>query len=181
MENVLARLERVEAHLAIQQLPVRYALAVDGRDVDAWVSLFEPDVDMGRRGRGREVLRQFIEPQLRSFYRSVHQLCGHRIELLTPGTARGTVYCRAEHEVGPRWVVMAISYSDDYRRVDGEWYFSRRRERHWYAADMAEHPQAVAFDSWHSAGEPPPLPHDFPTWAAFWQHQPPAADITGAP
>src|SRR3974390_1783850 len=98
MENMLERLERVEAHLAIQQLPVRYAVAVDGRDVDAWGSLFEPDVDMGRRGRGREVLRSWIEPQIRTFYRSVHQVCGHRIELLTRDTARGTVYCRAEHE-----------------------------------------------------------------------------------
>jgi len=181
MDDVLERLERVEAHLAIQQLPVRYALAVDARDLDAWVALFEPDVDMGRRGRGREVLRRFIEPQVRSFYRSVHQVCGHRIELVTPERARGTVYCRAEHEVGPRWIVMAICYFDDYRRVEGEWYFARRRERHWYAVDAAEHPQAVAFDSWHSSGERPALPHAFPTWAAFWEVEPGPGPMTSAP
>jgi 3-phenylpropionate/cinnamic acid dioxygenase small subunit len=181
MDNVLERLERVEAHLAIQQLAVRYALAVDGRDVDAWVAVFEPDVDMGRHGRGRDVLRRYIEPQLRGFYRSIHQVCGHRVELLTPDTARGTVYCRAEHEVGARWVVMAICYGDDYHRVDGEWYFSRRRERHWYAVDVGEHPQAVAFDSWHAASEPPALPHAFPSWARFWEPEPVTDSITGAP
>ncbi|MGZ5397802.1 MAG: nuclear transport factor 2 family protein, partial [Mycobacterium sp.] len=39
-----ARVQRVEDMLAIGQLPIRYALAVDERDVDAWVDLFVPDV-----------------------------------------------------------------------------------------------------------------------------------------
>ena len=144
-----ARLARVEAQLAIGQLPIRYALAVDQRDLDAWVGLFVPDVDMGRHGRGREVLREWIAPAVSQFYRSIHQICGHRIELGPAGptgepeTASGQVYCRAEHEVGKRWIVMAIRYDDEYRRVDGEWLFSRRRERHWYAADLLERPQQV--------------------------------------
>jgi hypothetical protein len=44
--------------------------------------------------------------------------------------------------------------------------FERRRERHWYAADVAEHPQAVGFDSWQ--GSPPQLPDAFDTWSRFW-------------
>src|SRR3954463_15790344 len=88
------RLARVEAQLAIGQLPMRYALAVDQRDLDAWVALFVPDVHLGRHGRGREALRAYIEPQLRWFYRSVHLLAGHRIELGPDGTATGQVYCR---------------------------------------------------------------------------------------
>ena len=162
-----ARLDRVESHLAIQQLPIRYALAVDGRDLDAWVNTFVPDVDMGRHGVGRPALRDWIEPQVRDFYRSIHQIVGHRIERVDGDAASGQVYCRAEHEVGDRWVVMAICYFDEYRRVDGEWLFARRRERHWYAADVLERPQAVAFDSWHH-GEAPGLPAAFATWASFW-------------
>ena len=50
---------------------------------------------------------------------------------------------------------MAIRYDDEYRRVDGEWLFSRRRERHWYAADLLERPQQVDFDSWHTSHEAP--------------------------
>jgi hypothetical protein len=168
-DDLVGRIARVEAYQAIQQLPIRYAMAVDSRDVDTWVRLFEPEVDMGRHGRGREVLRGFIEPQLRSFYRSLHLICGHRIELLDdPQRARGAVYCRAEHEVGERWIVMGICYFDDYRKVDGDWYFARRNEQHWYAADVLERPQAVDFDSWHTSGGPAPLPHRFPTWASFW-------------
>ena len=137
------RVERIEAHLAIQQLAIRYAMAVDARDMEAWVRCFRPDVDMGRHGTGREALRRYIDPMVRRFYRSVHQICGHRIELTTQDTATGAVYCRAEHEAGEEWIVMAICYFDEYARVDGEWFFSRRRERHWYAADVTGTPQST--------------------------------------
>ncbi len=180
-DEVLARLAGVEAYQAIQQLPVRYALAVDGRDIDAWVALFVPDVDMGRHGRGRDVLRSYIEPQLRWFYRSMHQIVGHRIELLDDDSARGAVYCRAEHEVGDRWIVMAICYFDDYRRVDGEWFFARRAEKHWYAADVLERPQAVDFDSWHTSPNAPPLPHAFPTWSTFFDDASAVSELTRHP
>lgn len=171
-----ARLARVEARLEIQQLPVRYALAIDQRDLDGCASLFVPDVPMGRHGHGRAAFRNFMEPRLRWFYRSMHQICGHGIDLGAdmegeasgPNTATGQVYCRAEHEVGERWIVMAIRYDDTYRRVDGRWLFARRRERHWYAADMLEHPQSVGFDSWGTSHETPGLPAHERTWGAFW-------------
>ena len=99
-------MERIEAHLAIQQLAIRYAMAVDARDMEAWVRCFRPDVDMGRHGTGRDALRRYIDPMVRRFYRSVHQICGHRIELTTKDTATGAVYCRAEHEAGQEWIVI---------------------------------------------------------------------------
>lgn len=113
------------------ELPARYAIAVDSRDVDAWLSLFIEDVDCGKRGRGREVLRSFIEPNLRTFYRSIHQVCGHEFDVIDEETATGTAYCRAEHEYGDEWIGMAIVYFDRYVRRDGRWYFERRQEMHW--------------------------------------------------
>jgi hypothetical protein len=180
-DDLLARLDRIESYQAIQQLPIRYALAVDGRDLDAWVGCFVPDVDMGRHGRGREVLRAWIEPALRGFYRSIHQIVGHRIELGDGDAATGRTYCRAEHEVGDRWIVMAICYLDQYQRVDGEWFFARRAERHWYAADALEHPQAVDFDSWHPEAPKPAFPHLFPTWSNFFDDPDALAAITSHP
>lgn len=178
--DLAARVDRVESRLAIGQLPVRYALAVDSRDLDAWTGCFRPDVDMGRHGTGREALRRYIEPQLRGFYRSVHLICGHRVELLDADRATGQVYCRAEHEVGDRWIVMAIRYRDEYVRIDGEWYFSRRREDHWYAADVAERPQDVAFRGWEGAGTPS-LPGGFASWTPFWAGGESAASVTARP
>jgi hypothetical protein len=175
IDELRDRVAALEARSAIGQLPIRYALAVDARDLDGWVSLFTPDVNLGRHGSGRAALRLLIEPQLRWFYRSVHQIVGHEIDLIDESTARGRVYCRAEHEVGQRWVVMAICYLDDYRWVDGRWLFSRRRELHWYGTDLAEHPQAVGFDSWGVSPGPPALPHAFGTWREFWD----GADLSG--
>jgi hypothetical protein len=173
------RVERIEAQLAIEQLAVRYAMAVDSRDIDAWVGCFRPDVDMGRHGTGREALRRYIDPKVRQFYRSVHQICGHRIELAGPDQATGAVYCRAEHEVGDRWIVMAICYFDDYARLDGEWFFSRRRERHWYAADVTQRPQSVGFTGWEG-GKEPALPGEFGPWGSFWAGDERVEALTGA-
>jgi SnoaL-like domain len=174
-----SRLARIEARQLIGQLPIRYAIAVDSRDVEAWVGVFVPDVDMGQHGQGREALRAYIDPHLRWFYRSLHLICGHRIELgpdepdgSGPLTATGSVYCRAEHEVDDRWVVMGIRYDDRYRRIGDEWFFERRREHHWYAADVAERPQAVDFDSWGTSGRRPGLPGLEPSWARFWGEAP---------
>lgn len=169
---LLARIDRIESTQAIGQLPIRYALAVDGRDLDAWTALFVEDVHCGRHGHGRAVLRGLIEPELRSFYRSIHQICGHRIDFDDPDHAHGVVYCRAEHEVGGDWIVMAIAYFDTYARVDGEWYFVRRREKHWYSVDILARPGAP-FHRWPANGAAPLLPGDFASWTDFWDRQPP--------
>ena len=170
-----ARLDAIESRLAIGQLPVRYAMAVDGRDVDAWVRLFVPDVQVGRDRFGREALAEHIDRSLRGFRRSVHLICGQRIDLDPDDRdhATGATYCRAEHEVDDRWILTPIIYFDTYRRVDGEWLFQRRKERHWYAADINEHPQAVGYDSWHYS-KPPSLPDAFPSWGPFWGEDEPA-------
>lgn len=174
LQAFAARLDRIESVLAIEQLPIRYALAVDGRDLDAWVALFVDDVDCGRHGSGRAVLRSVIEPGLRSFYRSIHQLCGHRIEFDDADHAHGVVYCRAEHEVGDRWIVMAIAYFDSYERRDGTWYFVRRREKHWYSVDVLDRPGAP-FHRWPDNGATASLPGAFASWVPFWNEGDPAA------
>lgn len=168
-QDLGARLARVEAVQAIQQLAIRYAIAVDSRDLDSWVSLFVEDVDCGRYGRGRAALRDFITPNVRLFYRSIHFICGHEIELLDEATARGKVYCRAEHEDGEKWIVMAICYFDQYARREGGWFFVSRQERHWYAADVNEPPMRPAVSPWPAElGRPPALPQAFASWAPFW-------------
>ena len=157
----LERLDRVESQLAIGQLPIRYALAVDTRDVDAWLDLFVPDVQVGRDHFGREALRAYIEPALQGFYRSMHQICGHHIELVDRDNARGAVYC--------------------YRRVEGEWLFVRRKERHWYSADVNERPQDVGFHGWPEGSAPPRLPAELEAWASFWTRLGGADQVSRSP
>ena len=64
---------------------------------------------------------RIIDPQVRTFYRSIHQICGHQVDFVDDDHATGKVYCRAEHEDRGRWVVMAICYFDEYERRDGRW------------------------------------------------------------
>jgi len=170
------RLERVEATLAIQRLVVRYAMAVDARDLDTWVTMFPKDIDCGRRGKGRDVLRAFIDPLLRDFYRTFHQIVGHDIEVIDADHAKGRVYCKAEHERGDTWIVQAICYFDDYVREDGEWVFARRVEDFLYTADHLERPQDVDFKRWPGPApkhNPPMLVGRWATWADFWARSTP--------
>jgi hypothetical protein len=168
LRDLAERLQRVEDTLEIQQLAIRYAMAVDERNIDAWLELFAPDVRVGRGLIGREALRDFIVPQLKIFYRSIHQIVGQRIELISGERATGAVYCRAEHEVGDRWIVIAIRYDDEYRKVDGKWCFARRNDKHWYERDLAERPQDIAFSGWPGAPSRPRVP-DSVSWARFWR------------
>jgi len=171
--QLLARIDRIESQLAIQQLPPRYALAVDSRDLDALVNLFAPDVDCGRWGKGRDALKAFYDPTLRQFYRSHHQICGHVIDLdpNNPDAATGKVYCRAEHEDGGQWIVMAICYFDTYQRSAGQWCFKSRDERHWYSSDILDRPGEPQFQNWAKFTKEryqPRLPASFPHWNEYW-------------
>jgi SnoaL-like domain len=169
--NFAQRLDRIESRQELWQLPSRYALALDGRNLDELVGLFVEDVNSGRRGQGRPALREFFDEVLRNFYRSVHQICGQTLQLdsADPNRATGTAYCRAEHEEGAGWYVMTILYSDDYERQNGNWYFARRRERHWYSTEIERRPTGPRFQDWPDQELlRPTLPQAFPTWNEFW-------------
>ena len=173
--DLLRRMDRIESQLAIRQLPMRYALAVDSRDLDAWVQLFVEDVNCGSYGVGRDALKRFIDPSVRTFYRSHHQICGQMVDFIDDDHATGKVYCRAEHEARGRWIVMAICYFDTYERRQGHWLFVKRSEKHWYSTDILQRPTGPNFqrwDTWHD--RKPALPHFFATWKTFWDKSDPS-------
>jgi hypothetical protein len=152
----IERLDRIEAQLAIQQLAIRYAVGIDSRNIDLLAEQWVPDVWMGKQfGQGRDAVKAFFTPVLQGFYRTVHMIVGHRIDLVDADHATGEVYCRAEHESADRWVVQAIVYEDTYRRVDGIWGFATRRHHHWYSTPIEEPPSGPTFENW--PGRPGPL------------------------
>lgn len=169
--SLLARVERLESLHEIGQLADRYAQAADARDLDGILHMFVADVDCGRFGTGREALRASYEIVHRRFYRTIHQVVGHTIELVDPDHATGRVVMRAEHEVGERWIVVLMCLFDTYERRGGRWYFVRRKPETWYAADIDERPQGPDWTArgWGEDGRRPRLPHLFSTWDAFWK------------
>jgi hypothetical protein len=163
------RLDRLESLAEIRQLPSRYALCLDSRDMDTLVSLFVPNVQVGRDQRGRDALKAFFI-QIMSIPRvSVHLVANHIIDFQDADHASGIVYCHDELErpATGEWEYGKLQYWDTYERVDGEWCFARRRFHRWYIVDALSRPgpgAGVHTDPLTTVR----LPEAFDTWARFW-------------
>jgi hypothetical protein len=163
----ITQLDRIDALLQIGQLPSRYAFACDSRDMDALVALYvddvtRPDVD----GVGRSPLKAHFTRVLSGYYRTMHQIVGHQIDLASETHATGKVYCRAEHERGDDWVDMAILYDDEYERRDGVWYFVKRFLHMLHVTSRTERPRPPFVPV--PTGDRVPLPGWWPSWSQFW-------------
>ena len=169
------RIDRLESLDAIRQLPAKYALTLDMRDIDAMVSLFPADVRVGRDASGRAALRAYMDRTLRApFTGTSHHIGGHVIEFTDPDHATGIVYSKNEHETplaggGGEWVIMQMMYADDYVRQQGRWYFARRLPLYWYATDLNKPPVGANKMRWPGTEWVEGNFHKlFPSFAAFW-------------
>jgi hypothetical protein len=170
MDDLAARIDRLESIDAIRQLAAKYSLALDMRDADAWVGLFPEDVKVGGGKTGRAALRDwFDETMRRQFDGTSHHIGGHIIEFDDPDHAQGVVYSKNEHETGAEWVIMQMMYVDRYRRIDGRWYFDRRLPLYWYATDLNKPPIGARKMRWPGREPCEGGFHDyFPSWKAYW-------------
>jgi len=172
---LLERIERLEALDAIRQLPAKYALALDMRDMDAMVGLFPADVRVGSSvsgggASGRAALRAYMDRTLRSpFTGTSHHIGGHIIEFDDATRAHGIVYSKNEHETGDQWVIMQMMYVDDYVRDGGRWYFARRLPLYWYATDLNKPPLGDNKMRWPGTEWSDGGFHKlFPSFAEYW-------------
>jgi ketosteroid isomerase-like protein len=163
--------ERLIATDQIRQLASRYAVALDGRDLDALVSLFVDDVRVGREESGREALRRNFEEQLRTIGVSFLLVGNHVIDFDDDNEdrARGIVYSKAEIQDGDRWIQQAIRYNDGYERRDGTWLFVRREHLLFYGEQAATNPLAQSPANWpKSHTGKGTLPESLASWKKFW-------------
>jgi hypothetical protein len=128
----VARLEALEA---IRELPLRYSVAIEHRDVDAMASLFSPNARFGAWGQGEDGLRALVGDTLRSSILAVILVANHLIELEDANRAHGEVWarCYAQNDPG-EFTEQVIKYEDTYERVADRWLFLRRRHRLWFGA-----------------------------------------------
>lgn len=170
-----ARIDRLESLDAIRQLPAKYALCLDMRDIDMMVTLFPADVRVGKDASGRKALRSYMDRTLRSpFTGTSHHIGGHVIDFIDADHARGIVYSKNEHETPveggqDEWVIMQMMYADDYIREDGRWYFARRLPLYWYATDLNKPPVGEKKMRW-PGGEPAEgnFHKLFPSFDEYW-------------
>lgn len=173
MNALEARIDRLESLDAIRQLAAKYSLALDMRDMDAMVNLFEENVRVGKDASGRQALRAYMDGTLRSpFTGTSHHIGGHIIEFDDPDHAHGICYSKNEHETGDEWVIMQMMYADDYVRVDGRWHFARRLPLYWYATDLNKPPIGENKMRWPGTDWVEGNFHKlFPSFAEFWARE----------
>ncbi|WP_353963648.1 MULTISPECIES: nuclear transport factor 2 family protein [unclassified Streptomyces] len=70
----------MESLAEIRQLPYRYALALDSRDMDAVADLFVPDVRVGRDEFGRAALHPWYTEAMRASRTTIHQVTNHIVD-----------------------------------------------------------------------------------------------------
>ena len=166
-DDLAARLDRLDAYRQIRQLPHRYALALDTRNIDDLVALFIEDVQVGRDRWGRPALREWFVRAFAKFKASIHFVGNHIIDLDDEDHAHGVVYCRDEIERPGEWMVGMIQYWDTYERREGLWYFKRRRLMRWYGVDALTRPAAgVSVD--RGSVKQGLLPDAWPSWQRYW-------------
>ena len=166
------RIDRMESLAEIQQLPYRYALCLDSRDMDSLVELFVPDVRVGRDRSGRDALKEWFTETMAKPGVSVHFVGNHIIDFDDADHARGIVYCHDELErpVAGKWELGKLQYWDEYHRVDGQWCFFRRRFHRWYLTDALSRPgHGVGTTDADNGLSTALLPDSFPTWERFWE------------
>ena len=171
-------LEQLVARDKIRELAYRYALGVDGKDLDSLAALFVEDVDNGRYGPGREGVKTFFDHALRSFHCSMHLVANHVITFDDDEHAHGVVYCRAQHHAldPDHWFDQALAYWDTYERLVDEWLFRRRLLKSWYRQEIG-HPErgsgrVVSEPTVEGSMRGAQMPEAFPTFDAFWSRAP---------
>jgi hypothetical protein len=182
-DDLLRRIDRLESLDAIRQLPAKYALSLDMRDLDAHVNLFAPDIRVSRELTGRVHLKAWVDDTLRNqFTGTSHHIGGHIIEFEDADNAFGVVYSKNEHETGDEWVIMQMLYWDDYQRIDGAWYFRRRLPCYWYATDLNKPPVGERKMRWPDRESYDGAFHElFPSWQEFWRGKPVDTPEVAAP
>jgi len=166
------RLDRMESLAAIRQLPHRYGVAIDSRDMDMMVDLFVADVRVGKEETGRQALKRWYTATMSTPKTTCHFIGNHVVDFDDADHAHGVVYCHDELEYPEtgEWAQGMLQYWDTYRRDDGEWYFERRKFHRLYITDWLTRPAHGAGNESGRAGlRSYQLPEAYPSWSAFWE------------
>lgn len=127
-------MQRIADELALRRLAERYAIAVDSVQGDEFAQVFVPDgVLESPTGTfvGRAALSD-IPRQVRGRYTKTFHAVLNQLASIRGDEAEAQTYCIARHLFEPRpgetlCYEMTIRYQDQFCRLQGDWYFTRRR------------------------------------------------------
>ncbi len=139
MNDVEARVERLEARHQLADLAAAYCAAVDAKDAAAVAALFTEEGGLNDL-RGRAAVAAFFERWMAETGPSFHYPHAQLLEFQAGSDATGVVTGHAEQRSGAETWVMGVRYTDRYVRVGGTWYLQARDLRRLYAADVLSRP-----------------------------------------
>lgn len=177
LDDLKARIDRLESRAAITELISAYAVACDEHDIPRLGSLFcsdgvldTPNGTMTARGRDA-IEAMFIE---------VFKIRGpafhwtHDVTITfddnDPDRASGLALCHAETSPHGIASLAALRYHDTYRREHGIWRIASRALHFLYYAPMTELPQVLNAEKRVTIGGErlaADYPESLPAWQAF--------------
>lgn len=150
MDELEARIQRLEDRQEIQDLAVRYGFYVDDRDYESLKALFAPDACLRTnagvvKGEGADGVAAYFERHLPELGPSNHFVHGHVIDFdeVDSDRATGLVAGHAEVWRDGKPMVTALRYIDKYHRTSAGWRFLERVQAYMYFVDVREYPEAL--------------------------------------
>lgn len=174
LEKLEARVDRLEARAAIQELVTNYAVACDEHDIPKLQGLFTEDAvfrspSSFMQATGREAITSMFTDVLKTRgpgYHWTHDLIVKFGE--DQDSATGVVYSHAETTPNGVVSIAAMKYKDKYRRECGAWYFSEREIHFFYYVPMREYIETLNREErLYVGGEKGPA--DYPESLASWK------------
>ncbi len=131
LTDLVARLERVEAELALHRLAHHYCVAADHRDLSLWRriwtsdAVWETDSDPDYVFTGIDAICTAVQRQWETFAVMQHGTVNHVVDVVA-ATGRCDVIVHVQLPDGT-WVFGGGTYEDHYSLIDGQWLIGRRK------------------------------------------------------
>ena len=179
MNDLLRRVEKLEARAEISELVSAYAIACDEHDMPRLTSLFAEDAVMDSPSKllvahGRAEISAMFVRLFKIRGPGYHWTHDHfvRFDETRPDEATGLVLSHAETSPNNEVSLAAMRYEDKYRRVDGRWVFASRVLKFLYYVPAKDFSQALNGPlrvTVSGSRLPGDFPESLPAWKAFDQ------------
>ncbi|MFC0546779.1 nuclear transport factor 2 family protein [Kutzneria chonburiensis] len=131
-QDLITRLERIEAELALHRLAQQYCVAADHRDLALWREVWTPEAVWETSAEPDYIFTSIdaicsaVQRQWETFPVMQHGTVNHIVDI---GSGVATGRCDViVHVQLPdcSWITGGGSYTDEYRWHDGRWRIARR-------------------------------------------------------
>ena len=139
------RIRFIEDRLEIQDLAVRYFIAIDDSDYAGLLAMYTEKARLGEIA-GRQEVVDLLRAIRSTYGRTIHTSQGHTVRFVDDDHATGIVLSHAELDIAGQTIHAAIRYYDDYEREEGAWRFANRAVKFAYAVPVSELGESLTSD-----------------------------------